>query len=193
MFRLNGWTISIGAVSVVVGLVVALGVGAAQGSVLPVAPPHGPPPPPICEHFVYDGVTQPTVPGCVELAPSPDWSPPVGAVGPGGHVVTAADQIDGPAVRCSTVCGWAMYTLHGKPLTSKTVDWLRAPDGQVRLFSPDIEEVETGVPSPAEIAAAAKLGVTPVPGEIDMTPAPLARFPITPNDNSLGWTKATGP
>jgi hypothetical protein len=169
MIRFSRSTISIGAVSVVVGLVVALGVGAAQGSVLPVAPPHGPPPPPVCEHFVYDGVTQPTVPGCIDLSQgTPMFAPPKGA-------------------KLNSVGQWV---LNGKVVQG---DLMRLPDGRVRMFTPDITEVETGAASPAETAAAAKLGVLPVPGEIDMTPAPLSRFPITPNDNSLGWTKATGP
>jgi len=186
VFHFGKSALWIGVASLSVGAVAALGISSAQGSGLAVAP-HGSPPPLPCEHFVYDGVAQPTVPGCVELGPAPLWSPPLGAVGPNGTVVTTA--IVGP----DTCCGFTAYTLHGKPLTQSTVDYLRLPDGQVRLFTPDIGQIQTGIPSAAATSMAAKLRVQPVPGEMDVTPAPLGAYPITPNDNSLGWTKATGP
>jgi hypothetical protein len=169
VFRIGKSTLWIGAASLAIGVVSALGVSSAQGGGLAVAPPHGPPPPLPCEHFVYNGVTQPTVPGCIDISQgTPMFAPPKGAK------LNSMDQ----------------WVLKGKVVNG---DLMRLPNGDVRMFTPDITDIETGVASPVATAAAAKLGVAPVAGMIDMTPAPLARFPVTPNDNSLGWTKATGP
>lgn len=178
MFRRSSSLIA--AASIAVGVVVTLGLSSAQGAG-PKAPPHGPPPPPPCAPFVYNGAAQAPKKGCVETGPAPLWSPPVGAVDSSGRVVKPGDQIVGP----STCCGFAAYTFHGQSLTAATVDFLRLPDGRVRLFLPDINQVQTGKPSTVAMDASSRLGVQAISGEIEVAPAPLWQFPLRAGDNSL--------
>jgi hypothetical protein len=169
MKRPNKAALWVAGVTVMVAGVVTFGLAMASSIPAVVGPPI-----PARLHLVCSGT-------CATNTPGPLWSPPVGAVDRQGHVVKAGEQIVGPL----TCCGWTAYTFNGRPLTDQTVDWLRLPDGRVRLFVPDIAQVQSGRSSTP--AAAAKVGAAPVLGELEVAPAPPSAYPVRAGDNSLGW------
>jgi hypothetical protein len=143
-----------------------------------------------CSMKTVNGAMQPILKGgCTVPPPLAFWAPPVGAVGPGGKVVTT--QIDGP----DSGLGFGDFTFHGRLLDNTTVDFLRVPSGpmqgRVRLFNHDIPAPGSGPGneiSPAARAASAALGTQPIPMMIEVTPAPLSSslYPLKAGDNSIG-------
>jgi hypothetical protein len=160
--RATKWT---AAASLAVASMVTVGMTAANGSSVP-APAHGPDPlngGGCSQSFSGTWGAVKADPGvnvshCVDnTRPMPMWAPPKGAI--------------------RTVAGWIF---NGHPLTAAEGDVLRTTDGRMRLFIPDVGQIETGKPS----VAITKDPV--VDGMIEVTPAPLSINPPRPGDNSAG-------
>jgi hypothetical protein len=162
--------------SVAVAAIVTIGMAVASGGVFATAA-HGPDP--------LTGSRASSGMGCGQsLTSSGAWGPV--KADPGVAVANCPDNTRPMAVwapptgAVHTALGWMF---RGHPLTAAEADVLRTPDGRMRLFVPDVQQIETGRPAALH---SDKANGPAVDGMLEVTPAPLSANPPRPGDNSAG-------